>query len=282
MIMESAQHTAARQALDRGLWIFPCAPGDKLPAWANIRHEFRIKWYEFATNDRVLVEQWWAFDPQFNIGVSCKKSGLLVVDCDIPKDGRPTTGVEQFHALCEKWKASWPQAVDTYQVLTPSGGRHFYYSWPWTEAASQRSLDVDLDVRTNGGDKGGYVVGAGSWSAEHHDRYWAVNEAPIRRCPEWLYRQVQAPVEQPSFTRADNFDRPYSPNLSGLHRELLGAREGNRNAMLNWCVFRAVSGNPNLTLDDVEREFADDARSIGLTESEIRATIRSAYSKAKR
>lgn len=277
----SPQIVAAHDAVRRGFHIFPCERDEKLPAYrSGVFQEQRIKWYDYATDDPLLVAQWWSYQPEFNIGVCCKKSGLLVVDCDMPKDDSTTTGVDQFHDLCRKYGASWAEATRTYQVSTPSGGRHFYYAWPRDVIASQRSLDTMIDVRTNGGDKGGYVVGAGSripigW-------YRVVRQDPVKPCPQWLVKHVQAPPEQNTYTKADNFDRPYSPNFSGLHREITTAREGNRNHVLNWAVFKAVQGNPDLTLDQVEHEFTDSARQAGLTDSEIRATIRSAYHKAKR
>lgn len=278
---EFPQADAAHAAQRRGFHIFPCERDAKLPAWANIRHEFRIKWYEYATDNAPLIEQWWAFDPEFNIGVSCKKSGLLVVDCDMPKDDSTTTGVDQFHDLCRKYGASWMETTRTYQVSTPSGGRHFYYAWPSDVIASQRSLDTMVDVRTNGGEKGGYVVGAGS-RISGQGWYREVRSDPVKPCPAWLVAHVRAPKEENKFEKADNFDRPHSPNFAGLHREIQTARQGNRNHVLNWAVYKAVSGNPDMTLAEIEAEFTDSAREAGLTETEIRATIRSAYNKAKR
>jgi hypothetical protein len=173
----------ALEAQAKGFHIFPVEPGDKLPARLYQERDpkdapWRLKWGDAATNDVNKIVEWWTYAPMCNIGIACKPSGLFVVDCDRPKendllkgtpwerpgDGPRVDGEVAFFRVAERYgrEDAW-QAFDTYQVATGSGGRHFYYRWPTAVQSSQESpVKGLLDVRGNGGEKGGYVLGAGS------------------------------------------------------------------------------------------------------------------------
>jgi hypothetical protein len=274
--------TAIRFALDaytRGWHIFPCEPGEKEPAllYPGTNKPWRIKWYDVATNDVHKIVRWWSTTP-YNIGVSAKKSGLLIVDCDIPKSwDQPYDGWDQFKELCERRGVSWEDAIDTYQVETPSKGVHLYYWWPPDVQASQGGLASLVDVRTNGGEKGGYVLGAGSRTSAGW--YHVINPAPIQPCPTWLVDEVKAkPAYRPA---AEGFTRPHTINTTGLHEYVKLAPEGRRNDSLFWAAAQAAEENSRLILDDLVDMFVEDALEAGLTMSEIRGTVTSAFRKVR-
>lgn len=105
-------------------------------------------WEQIATSDARQVEEWWAKWPEANIGVHA--DGLVVLDVD-PKKG----GYESLAALEKEIELE-----ATYEVATPSSGRHIYYRAP-VGSALRNGVDIlgpGIDIRT----QGGYVVGAGS------------------------------------------------------------------------------------------------------------------------
>lgn len=272
-------HAIAAQA--RGWHIFPCEPGEKTGALLEPGKPWKIKWYESATNDIDMIMRLWGdINPLYNIGISCKKSGLLVVDCDVPKDLETATedGWDQFRTLCESHGVGWEQTIDTYQVETPSKGVHLYYRWPDGVLASQASLDTLLDVRTNGGEKGGYVVGAGSCTPGGW--YHGINPAPVKDAPEWLVEKVR--LKETFRGGGEPFTRAHGVSLAGLHRRLLNEPEGNRNAILFWVAAQAAEEHAEWDVNDLIEEFWDDAMAIGLSPSETKGSIRSGFTKGRR
>lgn len=279
--MDKTQMRFALDAHTKGFHIFPCEPGEKQGAllFPGTDKPWRIKWYEAATNNVNQIIAWWTERPDYNIGVSAKKSGLLVVDCDVPKDwtqAPDSDGWDQFEKLCHKRGVDWHDAIDTYQVETPSKGVHLYYWWPPEVQASQASLDTMLDVRTNGGEKGGYVVGAGSKTVAA-GWYHCINPAPIKAAPRWLVEECM--YRQPVRAAVNPFTRPHAISSTGLHDAIRNAVEGNRNNALHWAVAQYAEENPDVGCLGLEEEFIEDALEVGLTLPEIRATVASAYRK---
>lgn len=260
--MSSSRLTAALKALNDGFTIFPTEPNDKTPI--RIYQDrpkddapWTIRWSEVATNDVDTVVRWWTHAPEANIGIACKPSGVLVVDCDQPKregmlDGTPwahlheylgplVDGETLYDAVAQRYGQT-PQAVadafDTYAVRTGSGGLHLYYRWPDGVQSTQDSIVKGvLDVRGNGGERGGYVLGAGSATAK--GSYAVHNQRPVRPAPSWL---VELCREKPRLATnrrsmaSGPFQRPVNPNLNGLVRQVRTAPEGNRNNALVWSA----------------------------------------------
>lgn len=131
---------SARQYAVNGWYVFPIQPGSNEP-YAG------VSWKKLSTNDPAQVDLM-AVRPEFNgcnWALDCEQSGLFVVDVDMKngKDGEAS--------LIE---LDVPQ--DTFQVVTPNGGRHIYYSGQGPNSGS--SLGDGIDTRG----KGGYVVIPGS------------------------------------------------------------------------------------------------------------------------
>ena len=134
-------------------------------------------WQESATRDPRIIEQWWATNPEYNIGIYTGKFGddgaLLVVDVDV-KEGK--NGYEQLLRLeLEGW-----EMPETRSYATPSGGRHYCYRVRASVRQGANVLAPGLDVRS----RGGYIVGAGS--ALPHGLYDVAGSAPIADAPQWI------------------------------------------------------------------------------------------------
>jgi hypothetical protein len=280
----------AAQAVSRGFHVFPVEPGDKLPHRIRPDADYRIRWGEVATNDLGRVIDWWTYSPTANVGVAAKPSGLLVLDSDIAKEpdilkGGPweylherlgpfLDGDDVLRAMCERFSQDFNALERTYRVCTASMGAHRYFRWPEGVQASQASpVPGLLDVRGNGGQRGGYVLAAGSSTAK--GSYVVENDAPIADCPAWL---VELCREKPKPTRVKStFSQPGHISYQGLIDAVRFAQEGNRNNCLLWAA-------RSMCEDGASEEVAAEhlvpaALECGLDGGERQAlsTIRSAY-----
>lgn len=119
----------------QGYPVFPVR-GDKRPL---------VKWKDGATTDPAQIRAWWLQWPLAMIGMPTgKPSGLIVLDVDIKN------GVNGFDTL----KANgWDIPREAIEVLTPSGGSHFYFRAP--EGVSVRNsagkIGPGVDLRADGG-----------------------------------------------------------------------------------------------------------------------------------
>ncbi|MBB4965282.1 bifunctional DNA primase/polymerase [Saccharothrix violaceirubra] len=182
--MTTSRWTAALAAVRRGWPVLPLRPYRKVPAVRD--------WDRTATLDPARVREWWAYSP-FNVGISCRGAGLLVVDLD-PPDGRTT-----FTRLGE--------IEPTYTVRTPSGGEHRYFlAPPGVELRNTAGrLGPGVDTRA----AGGFVTAAGSVlrTATGFRAYETVLDLPVAPAPEWLVSalsptpaptRIVVPVQRPS------------------------------------------------------------------------------------
>ncbi|MFJ2200829.1 bifunctional DNA primase/polymerase [Streptomyces violaceusniger] len=257
----------ALQAWARGFHVFPVEPYEKTPHTLYPGQPYTLRWSEAATNELDRVTEYWKRWPNANIGIACKPSSLLVVDCDMPKRayqlrgsryaelhdrlGPLVDGTDVFRHICESLGQDWAESTRTYRVCTGSMGCHYYYSWPDTmrppraPEPSQASIVKGLvDVRSGGGERGGYVLGNGSVTTK--GPYWAENDRPIRVAPPWLVALCRDGVEPFRAAPAVPFRRPgRTGNLSGLVATVEGATRGNRNQALLWAARSACAdGTP--------------------------------------
>jgi hypothetical protein len=241
-----------------GVPIFPCIPGGKTPLTPHGFHD--------ASTHLATVKAWWAASPQANIatptgamnGEACYR-GIDVLDVDVRPDGH---GLDTLHAAQEAGLVDgWLRAV-----RTPSGGLHLHY--PGTGQRNGSLRDRHVDFRGTGG----YVLLPGSVGQckAYSRRYVTLEQRPGPGRPlDW-----QAIVEH--FAPAPSAPRPVGPVIHELVIERLAThvaqqREGNRNAALFWAACRAVEAG----VADL-RPLVAAAASVGLTEREAEATLRSA------
>ena len=296
--MSSMAH--ALRAVSQGFWIFPCNPvgtvdpedGKNIEKMSHLIRPgkpYKIRWGEAATNDFAKVVDWWQYSPNANIGVACKQSGLIVVDCDMPKVpnqlkdtpwgylherlGPLVDGADVLREMCGRFGDSYERFERTYRVCTASMGLHLYFRWPAGVQASQASPVPGLvDVRCNGGKQGGYVLAAGSETSK--GLYVPENDLPIAEAPEWLVelcREKPKPAKvKPLFSNGAT-----GGGYGGLVDTVRLAQEGNRNNALLWAA-RSMCED-GATQEECEELLIPAAEEAGQTEREARDTIRSAY-----
>ena len=125
--------------------IFPCKSNGKKP--------LTPRGFKDASSDTGVITTWWSNYPDANIGLCTgKDADLIVVDIDVKNSAG---GMESLQVLEAEF-----ETLDTLVVTTPSGGWHYYFSFP-------KDLDAigcmvgfrkGIDIRADGG----YVIAAGS------------------------------------------------------------------------------------------------------------------------
>ncbi|MGW6565029.1 bifunctional DNA primase/polymerase [Streptomyces sp. NPDC054975] len=272
-------------AAGRGWHVFPLRPRDKRPSGHPERmcpgtgrcSQGHRTPEQRATTDPGLLAAAWTHAP-YNIGIATGRSGLLVVDLDMVKEGEPEgtpDGVTSFEALCERAGQTVPT---TYRVRTARGGMHLYFTQPPGAQLGNTAGRLGKHVDTRGW--GGYVVAPGSTTQD--GAYAVLDSIAPAPLPDWL---TQALTEPPKPVRAA---APAPALTSGarvaevaLEREtaaVQNAHEGGRNAQLLTSV-RAVGRF--VAWGDIPRHVAEEAfqaagEAAGLPPAECRATIRSA------
>ncbi|SFQ29253.1 bifunctional DNA primase/polymerase [Actinomadura madurae] len=150
---------------------------------------------------------------QYNVGIACGPSGLVVIDLDVPKPGEHpppewdmagvNNGADAFAVLCGRQGEAFP--FETFTVRTRRGGWQLYFQAPTevrltnTAGKSPRALGWKIDTRAHGG----YVVGPGSYvdlpdGAGSYEVVHSVAPIPL---PEWLTGLLKpAPVPTPALS----------------------------------------------------------------------------------
>lgn len=243
-----------RQALtyaSRGWPVFPCRPGQKVPAtW----HGFRD-----ATTDPDRIAGWFSRLPRWNLAIATGTPGPDVLDVD--QHGPAGNG---FTALKRLGAAGLLDGASAC-VRTPGGGIHLYFTGSHQRSGHLAGQHVDFRS------EGGYVLAPPS----HIDGkpYKLVKALDGQGSLDWAAAtkllQPQRQQHRPQSRQATDRD------LDHLARWLARQPEGNRNSGLFWAAHRALDANPSADL----KLLADAARQAGLTDQEITRTLDSAHKK---
>ena len=242
---------ALRQALAyaaRGWPVFPCLPGQKIPA---TKHGFRD-----ATTDQQQITDWFGRDSGWNLAIATGAPGPDVLDVD--EHGPAGNG---FAALGRLRRAGLLDGASAY-VRTPSRGLHAYFT-----GTAQRNGHLPahhVDFRS----AGGYILAPPSQVNGHP--YQLLRTTGRDGCLDWdaatrllqPERQHQRPEPRPAADR----------DLGHLARWVASQPEGNRNAGLFWAANRALEADPAADLSPL----AAAARQAGLGDPEITRTLDSA------
>ncbi|MEU0780580.1 bifunctional DNA primase/polymerase [Streptomyces sp. NPDC006173] len=229
----------ALDAAHRGWHVIPLRPHDKRPAGHAEKlcpgtgrcAEGHLKPEQRATTDADLITAAWTQQP-YNIGIATGPSGLLVIDLDKLKPSEPEgtpDGAASLQALCERAGQTLPA---TYQVRTPSGGQHLYFTAPSGARLGNTANRLGHHIDTRGW--GGYVVAPASTTPE--GSYSLCDDRPPAPLPDWLCEALttpQRPASQvpaaPVTTSAVGYA---AAALRGEVSNVATAGDGTRNAVL--------------------------------------------------
>lgn len=182
---------AALRTAAAGWAVFPVRPRGKTPAVRG--------WEDAATLDPDRILAWWA-GAAWNIGIATGRSGLLVVDLDVPATGpHPAAAAARGSDVLRRLAADAADelARDTFAVVTPSGGRHLYFRQP--EGAGLRNTQGALGPLIDTRGHGGYVLAAGSRGPGTR-WYRILRDVPVAPLPTWLHDALTTTPVSPSLT----------------------------------------------------------------------------------
>ncbi|MFG1854075.1 bifunctional DNA primase/polymerase [Actinomadura geliboluensis] len=286
----------------RGWHVFPLTVGDK-PPLAGF-----TDWEANATTDPARIRACWS-RAQYNVGIACGPSGLVVIDLDVPKPGEHppaewdmpgvNDGADAFAVLCERQGEAFP--FETFTVRTRRGGWHLYFQAPTdvrltnTAGKSPRALGWKIDTRAHGG----YVVGPGSYVdlPDGVGSYEVVHSVAPMPLPEWLTDLLKsAPVPAPALSaclrsaEVGDLDAYAQAALKAEADRVASAERGGRNRALNKAAYnlgRIVAAG--VLPEDIATGALYDAASVhfgpsrdDVRPSEAQATIRCAIEAGKR
>ena len=247
---KSPQEEAAHRYADHGWFVFPTAPGSKIPVTEH--------GYLDATTAHKVIQLWWRSEPAANVAIATGAPGpdVLVVDKKGDRSGFPA-----WNALKQAGLTGEPQAV----IRTPSGGLHAYY-----RGTTQRNGHLPahlIDFRSTGG----YVVTAPSQVGGRP--YAVVSKQASAATFDWSAARAHLdPQQERQPQQAPQHDAGRPRDVSHLAGWLASQGEGNRNEGLFWAANRAIEAGDTETLG----LLAEAARTAGLDAREIDRTIRSA------
>ena len=235
--MHSIVFDAVLRYAELGYPVFPCAPGEKLPATAN--------GFKDASTDPAQIERWWTEKPASNIGIPTQ--GLLVLDIDAEAQWLQ----DQPERLIEL--AGAPLS------LTPSGGRHYVFRQPAGRAwrNTQGEIAPHVDTRANGGL---FVVPPSALPGGKAYR-WVDGcelDIPPDKLPEpprWL-TEILDRIDGSAHGGPTQTDRPWRPS---------SPRDAASAALANVIP----SGQRNGTL----AKLAGTMRRVGMSQGEIQAAL---------
>jgi hypothetical protein len=250
--MERAMTDAIlRQALAyarRGWPVFPCLPGQKIPA---TRHGFHD-----ATTDQQQITDWFGRGFRWNLAIATGAPGPDVLDVD--QHGPAGNGYAAFTRLRRAGLVNGAAAC----VRTPAGGMHAYFTG--SDQHNGRLPSHHLDFRS----AGGYILAPPS--NVDGQPYQLIKRLGGRGGLNWdaVTRLLEAQhlPHRPQTRPAPGLD------LIHLTRWIARQPEGNRNAGLFWAANRALDVNRAADLSPL----AVAARQAGLGDKEITRTLDSA------
>ena len=230
--------------------VFPCLPGQKIPA---TRHGFRD-----ATTDQEQIKDWFGRGRGrgWNLAIATGAPGPDVLDVD--QHGPAGNGYAAFNELRRAGLADGARAW----VRTPAGGMHAYFAG--SHQHSGRLPGHHLDFRS----QGGYVLVPPSQIGG--TPYRLLSQLRGRGGLDWAaVTRFLEPGRQPP--RAQPRPAP-GLDLTHLAQWVASQPEGNRNAGLYWAANRALDADRAADLSPL----AVAARRAGLGDKEITRTLDSA------
>jgi len=246
----AALHQALAYAR-RGWPVFPCQPGEKIPA---TQHGFRD-----ATTDEQRITTWFTRHPEPNLAIATGTPGPDVLDVD--QHGPAGNG---FTAFARLHRAGLLTGATAY-VRTPSGGLHAYFTG--TSQHNGHLPGHHLDFRS----QGGYILAPPSHVDGHP--YQLIKTTGNCGDLDWdIVTQLLQPQRQPQRLQPRPAPGHAVEALTHLARWVATQPEGNRNAGLFWAANRALEADPAADLSPL----AAAARQAGLGDPEITRTLNSA------
>jgi hypothetical protein len=217
-----------------GLAVFPAPPGSKM-SYKAARNYGGVRWG--ATRDEAEIRSDWARWPDANIGLPTGRDNkIFVVETDTAAHG------VDGEATLRVWTSQQGKFPLTRQAISPSGSRHYYFTYPPSglevKNDTGKILGAGVDIRG----EGGMVIAPPSIRSDGSYK-WVVNEPPAK-APYWLIQLVSSEVRR---TRRNSVDDDYG----ALHPDYVAATVEAIPTALDWhsrnnvgmAIFNATNGS---------------------------------------
>ena len=169
------------------------------------KHPAIGEWQNKASSDEYTVRTWWENQPENNVAVACKNSGLVVIDID-PRSG----GIESFEKFQELLNYDLPQTVEALTgKYVRNGvehrGRHIFFKCSPDEKLIGNLKNANLpgiDIKHNG-----YVMLAPSRHGSGVNYEWVEGHAPwqieVADAPDSLMKTIRKGGSRSSMALGD-------------------------------------------------------------------------------
>ncbi len=163
------------------------------------KHPRLNEWNRKATDDTLVIDEWWKQEPDGNIGVVCNTSGFLVIDIDPRSDG-----INSFEKFLELTKITLPETVEAITGEYAVGGkilrgRHLFFKCDINEKLIGQLKKIGfngVDIKHDG-----YVLIAPSRHFSGVCYEWKEGHAP------WEIPMADAPEDLLNILRKRNHTR---------------------------------------------------------------------------
>ncbi len=158
----------------QGWPVFPCRPGEKVPATAHGVKD--------ATTDLKQIDRWWLENLNYNIAFACGgEKGIYVVDVDVDSE----KGIDGYGSMTE-----FPKMPATVLQMTPRGGCHAFFTTA-DPPANKNNFRKGVDIRGDGY----YVMLTPSVHPNGKKYEWAPGSAPAE-CKMASYPSFMRPKKK--------------------------------------------------------------------------------------
>ncbi|MGC5562828.1 phage/plasmid primase, P4 family [Streptomyces sp. FR-108] len=204
-----------------------------------------------STNNMTVVDNWVTLYPGMNLAIATGHvSGIFVFEYDPKNEGKTT-----FDELV----AEHGELPNTYTVMSPSGGLHFYFLYPDFELGQHLGFYKGIDVKSDGG----YVA------APPTPGYLVINPAAVAPAPAWMLDALRAKEDEKRVATTGEV-QPFDPanipdDVSAKVQKLIQSR-------LAW-ITGAPEGIQNTRIYTVARMFMSLALANLIDEEDIRDWI---------
>ena len=215
------------------------------------------------------------------IGIPMEQNNLLVIDCDTDDNGKPL-GLNEFVDMVKKENNGMLPL--TLIVKSKSGGMHFYFTVDYTDEHtdyrnSVKQLAPHIDIRA----RGGMIVGP--WSKDRLGGKYEIFRLPkdfkIPKLPEWLANKLKIIKKTEATIKFSSGFKSFNIRAERIFKNYIDkfklAQKGERNSLLNKYAGQTFRLSPHyLSSNEIWSCFTSVAKHLGLTDSEITATLKSA------
>jgi hypothetical protein len=208
-----------------GFKVYPLAPGTRIPPKGS-------HGYKDASLDSQKAHDWWEQCPAYNIGLSLADTNILMLDIDRGHASK-SDGIATINQLVSDGRATM-LPTDTYIEATPSGGLHFFFTYPKELSLTMgQKLFAQSQSEETGVDYNALAVPVAP-SIRYGKRYKAVDTYTLEDlapAPEWLLAEIERQRTAGKFTNDFHSSQKFwSGRL--LDRIVQGVDSGERNSWL--------------------------------------------------